>query len=328
MKSSKTYSFVSRLVIFFVVVVVVAWMAWLWWGNSVQSVDSKDTTPITFVVNSGDGVKVIASNLAEKNLIRSPTGFYLLVKLLGIERQMQAGEFRLNRSMDAKDIATELTHGTLDQTVTLLEGWRDEEIAAKLAVDLNIPESEFLKYAREGYMFPDTYSIPKDATVAAVASMLTDNFNKKITAKMIADAKKNGLTLDQVMILASIVEREGNSPKDKPVIAGILIKRLNANWPLEVDATLQYALGYQAADKTWWKTSLTDVDKKINSPFNTYTNTGLLPTPICNPGLESINAVIYPTASDYWFYLHDPTGAVHYAKTEAEHEANIAKYLR
>lgn len=328
MKSSKTYSFFSRFVILFIVVVVIAWGAWLWWGNSVQAVNSHDATPVIFTVANGDGVKAIASNLASQNLIRSPTGFYLLIKLLGIERQIQAGEFRLNRSMDAKDIATELTHGMLDQWVTLLEGWRDEEIASTFAKDMDIPEEEFLKTAKEGYMFPDTYLIPRAATASAITDILMANFNKKITAKMREDAKKSGLTLDQVMILASIVEREGRSSQDRPVIAGILLKRLKADWPLEVDATLQYALGYQAAGKTWWKTTLTDEDKKINSPFNTYTNTGLPPTPICNPGMESINAVIYPTTSDYWYYLHDPTGAVHYAKTEGEHEANIAKYLQ
>jgi UPF0755 protein len=130
------------------------------------------------------------------------------------------------------------------------------------------------------------------------------------------------------MVLASLVEREGRTAKDRPVIAGILLRRLKADWPLQVDATLQYALGYQASDKTWWKKELTDDDKKINSPYNTYMNTGLPPQPICNPGMESIQAAIYPTSSEYWYYIHDPTGAVHYARTIAEHEANVAKYLR
>lgn len=328
MKSNKTYSFVSRLVVLFFVVVLVAWFGWIWWRDSISPVDTKDTTPIVFMVREGDGVKTIASNLATQNIIRSSTGFYLLVKLLGIERQVQAGEFRLTRAMDAKEVALELTHGTSDQWVTTLEGWRDEEIASTLSKDLDIPEDEFLKYTKEGYMFPDTYRVPQDASAAAVAQIFLTNFNKKITPQMIADAKKEGLTLDQVIILASIVEREGRTVDDRPVIAGIILKRLKANWPLEVDATLQYALGYQASDKTWWKKSLTDADKKIDSPYNTYLNTGLPPTPICNPGLESINAVIYSKASDYWYYIHDTTGAVHYAKTLQEHNANIAKYLQ
>ena len=329
MKSSKKYySFISRLIILFFIVVVIGWSAWLWWNNSLAPVNPKDATPIVFVIKSGDGAKMISSNLAAENLIRSPTGFYVLVKILGIDRQIQAGDFRLTRAMNAKDIAVELTHGMSDRWVTTLEGWRDEEIATKLSKDLNIPEVEFLKYTKEGYMFPDTYLIPQDATSAAVAQIFLDNFNKKVTAQMRTDAKKSGLTLDQVLVMASIVEREGRSAEDRPVIAGILLKRLKEDWPLEVDATLQYALGYQAPDKTWWKKYLTDEDKKINSPYNTYTNTGLPPTPICNPGIESITAVIYPADSQYWYYIHDTTGAVHYAKTIQEHNANITKYLQ
>lgn len=328
MKSNKTYSFVSRLIILFFILVLGAWGCWLWWSDSISAVDPHDTIPVIFVVNSGDGVKAIASNLASQGLIRSSTGFYVLVKILGIERQIQAGDFRLKRSMDARAIALELTHGTLDQWITTLEGWRDEEVASKLAKDLDIPELEFLKYATEGYMFPDTYLVPSDASAAAVAKIFIDNFNKKITPQMQEDAKKTGLTMDKIIILASIVEREGRTADDRPMIAGILLKRLKADWPLQADATLQYALGYQSADKTWWKKSLTDEDKKINSPYNTYLNTGLPPKPICNPGLESINAVIYSKDSDYWYYIHDMSGTAHYAKTIEEHNANIAKYLQ
>lgn len=328
MKSNKTYSFVSRFIVLFFVLVVVALMGWLWWNDSISPVDPDDTTPVIFVVARGDGAKTIAANLSQQNLIRSPTGFFLLVKLLGIERELQAGDFRLTRAMDAKTIGEELTHGILDLWVTILEGWRSEEVAAKIARDLDIPEQEFLKYTREGYMFPDTYLIPRDATAAAIAKMFTENFDKKVTPQMREDAKKTGLTLDEVLVLASIVEREGRTVQDRPVIAGILLKRLKADWPLQADATLQYALGYQSMEKTWWKKLLFEEDKKIRSPFNTYLTPGLPPRPISNPGLESIRAVIYSTNSDYWYYLHDPAGAVHYAKTVDEHNANVAGYLQ
>jgi UPF0755 protein len=328
MKSSKTYSFFSRFVVLFFVVVVGAWGVWLWWSDSIGPVDAQDSSPIVFVVNSGDGVKMIAANLSSQRIIRSPMGFYLLVKMLGIERELQAGDFRLKRSMNAKEIATELTHGIHDLWVTTLEGWRMEEVASKVGKDLDIPEQEFLKYSREGYMFPDTYLIPRDATAAAIAKMFTDNFDKKITPQMREDAKKTGLTFDQVITLASIVEREGRTSEDRPMIAGILLKRLKEDWPLQVDASLQYILGYQAADKTWWKKSIFDEDKKLKSPYNTYANPGLPPKPICNPGIESINAVIYSKDSDYMYYLHDTTGAVHYGKTIEDHEANITKFLQ
>lgn len=328
MKSNKSNSFTTRLIIIFFVVVILTWTGWLWWKDSVSPVDPTDTIPVSFTISSGDGVKAIAANLAQKNLIRSPTGFYMLVKLMGIERELQAGDFRLTPSMNAQIIARELTHGISDRWVTTLEGWRIEEVAAKIAKDLDIPEQEVLKVAREGYMFPDTYMVPQDATAGAIVNMLTENFDQKVTTQMRQDAQKSGLSLEDVIILASIVEREGLTPEDRPVIAGILMNRLHEDWPLQADATLQYALGYQSHEKSWWKKALTNMDKEVKSPYNTYTNTGLPPAPISNPGIESIKAVIYPKQTDYWYYIHDPDGGVHYAKTLEEHNANVQTYLR
>ena len=326
MKSNKSYPL--RLFLFLAVAVAIAVGVWAWWRDAIISVDAFQTTPKIFVVRRGEGVKSIAARLASDGLIRSPTGFYLLVKIMGIERSLQAGDYRLNAGMDAPVIAKELTHGTLDVWVTTLEGWRAEEVAAKLSKDLDIPESEFLKVAREGYMFPDTYLFPKDATVGAVARLFFSTFDAKVDEKMRADAKKTGLTFDEVMTLASIVEREGRTAEDRPMIAGILLNRLKADWPLQADATLQYALGYQVREKTWWKKELFDDDKKVKSPYNTYLNPGLPPGPIANPGIVSIKAVIYPKTSDYWYYLHDPKGGVHYGRTLEDHNRNIEKYLQ
>lgn len=316
-----------RLFIFLLVIALVGGGLSLWWYDAIAPVDPTDKNPVIFVINKGEGVKSISSRLAKQHLIRSPTGFFVLVKTLGIETQLQAGDFRLVRSMNSKDIAQELTHGTLDVWVTTLEGWRDEEIATKLAKDLDIPETEFLKYASQGYMFPDTYLIPKDATAAAIVDLFQHTFNSKITSQMRNDASKVGLSFKDIITLASIVEREGRTSSDRPVIAGILIKRLKADWPLQTDATLQYALGYQSNEKSWWKKYLTDEDKTVKSAYNTYRNKGLPPGPIANPGLSSINAVIYPAQSEYWYYLHDTKGQVHYGKTLEEHSANIEKYL-
>jgi len=299
----------------------------LWWNDAVAPFDPTDTTPVTFSVAKGDSIRDIASHLTANQLIRSPIGFYLLVKLMGLERQIQAGEFRLQRTMNSSQIAKELTHGMMDTWVTIVEGWRIEEIATKLAKELDIPEKEFLTVAEEGKMFPDTYRVQKDATAGAIATLLKENFSKKITQKMLDDIKKSGMILDDVIILASIVEREGKTEVDRPVIAGVLLNRLDKGWALETDATLQYALGYQSKNKTWWKRELIDEDKQIDSPYNTYKNTGLPPGPIANPGIEAITAVVYPKKTDYMFYLHDSKGNVHYARTLEEHESNIEKYL-
>ncbi len=327
MKSNKQ-TFATRLIVFFAIVVIFAWGGWFWWRDSIAAVDPTDTTPIIFVVARGAGGKEIAADLASQNLIHSSTGFFVLLKVLGIEQDLQAGDFRLNKSMDARTIALELTHGTLDVWVTTLEGWRTEEIALLLASDLDIPEKEFLKYAKEGYMFPDTYLLPRDATAAAIAKVFLDNFDKKVTQEMRDAAKKTGLSFDDVITLASIVEREGKTDADRPVIAGILLNRLKLGMALQVDATLQYAFGYQPFEKSWWKKSLFAEDKKIKSRYNTYANPGLPPGPISNPGLASIQAIINPTETDNLYYLHDPTGAVHFAATLDEHNANVAKYLQ
>jgi len=328
MKSNKPHNIIARFVLLFCLLVLIAWSGWFWWQFGISSVDPTDTTPVIVTVARGEGAKEIAADLEAKKLIHSKTSFYILIKLLGIETSLQAGDFRLNTSMDARTIATTLTHGIQDAWVTTLEGWRMEEIATEMAKDLTIPEKEFLSFAREGYMFPDTYLIPRDATASAIVEMLLENFNKKITNAMREDAKKTGLSFEQTIILASLVEREGNSDADRPVIAGVLLNRMKLDMPLQVDATLQYALGYQPFEKSWWKKELTDEDKKIASLYNTYIHPGLPPGPIANPGLASIKAAIYPTATDYLYYIHDRTAAVHFSRTVDEHNANIEKYLR
>lgn len=317
-----------RIAIFLLVLFLGGIGGYVWWNDSLGPVDTANTAPEMFVINSGESVRSVASRLSKDGFIRSPTAFFILIKLMGIDDNLQAGDFRLHRGMNSRQIAEELTHGIVDVWVTTLEGWRVDEIATKLAKELDIPEREFLRVAQEGYMFPDTYLVPKTATAGAVAKLFRDNFDSKITQQMRDDLAKQNLTLDQGVILASIVEREGRSDEDRPVIAGILLKRLREDWPLQADATLQYILGYQPAEKTWWKKTLYNEDKEIESPYNTYANTGLPPGPISNPGLSAFRAVTYPRETEYWFYLHDPSGAVHYAVTYEEHQANIAEYLR
>ncbi len=328
-RSMKLNNIVSTRIIVTVCITVFCVLAgYLWWTDAMGPVDKNDTTPIMFVVPRGQGSKEISKRLAMAGLVRSQIGFYLLVRFFGTDGQIQAGDFRLNKSMDAKTIALELTHGMVDVWVTTLEGWRVEEIAMALSKDLNLPEKEFLQVAQEGYMFPDTYLIPKDATAGAIVSMFRDNFNKKVIPEMLSALKKEGITKDELVIIASLVEREGKTGTDRPIIAGILLNRLRRNWPLQVDATLQYAIGYQQREKIWWKKELTDEDKKIDSPYNTYLNPGFPPGPIANPGLEAIKAVLNPQVTEYMFYLHDKTGVAHYAKTIEGHLENIRLYLQ
>jgi UPF0755 protein len=320
-------NFGLRVGSFLLVLMVIVFGGYLWWSDAVSPVDPSSTTGIEFTVNPGEGVKQISTRLYEERLVRSSTGFFLIVKFLNLEKNLQAGDFRLYRTMNAATVAEALTHGMSDVWLTVPEGWRVEEVATEVAKTFGIPEKEFIAVSREGYMFPDTYRLSRDATAAAVAAVFTKTFDEKIPLSM-RTSLPEGLTFDQVVTLASLVEKEGKTNTDRPVIAGILLNRLRIDMPLQVDATLQYSLGYQVNEKTWWKKELSDDDKKIDSPYNTYTNTGLPPGPIANPGVSSIQAVLHPTKSEYLYYIHDKTGAPHFGKTLVEHEANVAKYLR
>lgn len=322
----KNFLFLRIGVLLFVICVLLI-SGGLWWQDATSSVDPQDSKIRTFTISRGETVRTIATNLSQAGLIRSSTGFYILVKLLGLERSIQAGDFRLHPAMNSREVAQQLTHGIVDVWVTILEGWRLEEVAAKVARELDIPEQEFLRNGIEGKMFPDTYLIPREATAGAVVSIFLDNFEKKIPEEEQSKAGKLGLTFKEVIVLASLVEREGRSDSDRPVIAGILLNRLRIEMPLQVDATLQYALGYQSGEKTWWKKGLTEEDKKVDSLYNTYKYVGLPPGPIASPGLAAIKAVLEPSNTDFLYYIHDAEGVAHYGRTINEHNANVEKYL-
>lgn len=324
MKSNKPIR--VRLLVFILTVIIVGGSSFFWWQDAISSVDEKDSTPIDFSIESGEGIRSITNRLFSDGVIRSPTGFFILVKVMGKEKDLQAGDFRLTKAMTGAQIIERLMHGTQDVWITVPEGWRIEEIATEVAQSLDIPESEFLSIAQEGYMFPDTYRVPVDATAGAVIATFEQNFTKKVF-QSIREFSNGNVNLVDTIILASLVEREGKTDSDRPIIAGILKNRLDIGMPLQVDATLQYALGYQSKEKSWWKKELTDQDKKVDSPYNTYMNIGLPPGPISNPGLSAIRAVINPQKTDYLYYLHDANGGAHYAKTLDEHTRNIQKYI-
>lgn len=292
-------------------------------------VDKSDTTSRIFVIEPGSGVNQIAADLHKDNLIRSKLVFYFVVKFNGIESKIQAGDFRLTRSMSTPEIAQALTKGTLDQWVTIIEGLRKEEIAQVLSEKIGIDAEEFNELAHEGYLFPDTYLIPKGSSAENVLAILQTNFDKKYTPDMQSIAAQKGLTDEEVIILASLVEKEARSFENKIKVASIILKRYKRDWPLELDATVQYALGYDPIKKTWWKKVVVNSDLSATSPYNTYKHKGLPPTAICNPGLDSINAVLQADPNTpYWFYISSRDGStMHYGRTLEEHNRNIEKYL-
>jgi len=316
-------------------------ISFFWWQGAKQPAsDLKPAPPKIFVVERGESLTLVANRLEKEGLIKSSLAFRILVLAKGLAGKVQAGDFRLRASLTTEEVAYVLTHGTLDIWLTFPEGWRREEFSRRLVANLeDFNYQEFLNQTRnkEGYLFPDTYLIPVEASPSAVIKIINRNFEKKFSSELEKKAKDQGLNQKQALILASIVEREAKGSRDKALVAGILIKRWRNGWPLQVDATVQYILASQlAANLTqeqlmgfdWWPQKITKEDLKINSPYNTYEYQGLPPAPICNPGLASIKAVIEAQASEYWFYLSDPSGEVHYARTAEEHNENISQYLR
>ena len=320
--------FIIRAVVFLILAGVLIGGGVIWWLDAVSAVNPSDSENKIFVISKGEDIRSLANRLKAEGLIKNQIAFFLYVKFAHLDQSIQAGDFRLSPVLDMYATAQALTHGSLDVWITLLEGWRVEEIALKLAQELAIPEAEFLKVAREGYMFPDTYLLPRDATASGVVAVFEKNFADRVTAEIRQSIEDQDLTFAEGVILASIVEREGQTESDRPVIAGILLNRIHLGMPLQADATLQYALGYQPAEKSWWKKTLYNEDKEVNSPFNTYAHVGLPPAPISNPGLAALTAVASPTETDYLYYLHDGDGVAHYAATLDEHNTNVSRYLQ
>lgn len=270
---------------------------------------SSSSTLQGFEVEKGESVRSIAKSLKESDLIRSPFVFRTLVRLQGLT--LQAGTYQLSPSSSPQKIAQTLTRGfSQDLKLTIPEGYRTEEIAEAAG----LPVKEFLQAAKavDNQLFPDTYFLKEGYTVTELVEILHANFLSKV-----------GEISKEDLILASLVERETKGLAEKPIVAGILKKRLAADWPLELDATVQYALGKSGS---WWPNT-TLLDRKTRSTYNTYLNPGLPPSPICHPGLAAIQAAQNPTESPYWFYLHDDQGRVHYGATLEEHNQNIAKYI-
>ena len=305
--------------IIFIVIIIISW-----WNNQLGPVSSeKEEKNIT--ITKGKSVSQIAKQLEEEKLIRSSTVFTWYVRLKGLTSKISAGRFKLSPAMTADEIIDSLSSKPAEQWVTLIEGWRVEEMAKKLNQELRIKNQEFLKLAKEGYRFPDTYLFPEEVTTEQVVKKLTDTFEKKYSEQLRAKIRAQGLTDEQGLILASIVEREARSDQARQMVASILLKRFKIGMGLNADATIQYILGYQPEEKSWWKRHLTREDLKIESPYNTYLYKGLPPTPICNPGLSSIEAVANADLNTpYLYYYHDSKGNSHYGKTLEEHNQNVA----
>ena len=296
-----------------------------------------------FEIMEGEGVQEIAKNLEESRLISNDLYFNYYIWKTESKGKIQAGKYELKGSMTIPEIVQVLSLGEIvpnEVKVTFPEGWNAKSMAQLLkqkAFDgdafLKIANSkgsgdsgyDFLKAKPdqsnlEGYLFPDTYTFYKDASAVSIINRMLLNFDEKMTPKMRNDIQAKGKKIFSVITMASILEKEVRTPEDMKIASGIFWNRIEIGQPLQSCATIAYVLGQE-------KKQYSISDTQTPSPYNTYMNAGLPPGPINNPGTNAINAAIYPTETDFNYFLTDPaTGKTIFSRTLEEHAANKAKY--
>lgn len=308
---------VSGLFLFFVIAGI------FWWINGSAPLNSGDTSEKVFVVERGAGISQVAEDLRDQGLIKNKTVFKMQARIQGVDKKIRAGDYKLSASMSVSEILKTMSEAPLEVWITIPEGFRAEEVADTLQANLPSYQDSWrqMLIGKEGYLFPDTYLIPRDATIETVLSVFENNFNTKIDEAGLSGRND----LDRIIIIASLIEREAFADPEKSTISSVIANRLRQGMALDIDATLQYAKG-KVGDK-WW-TVPTAADKSINSLYNTYKYPGLPPGPIGNPGIEAIKAAANPASTSYFFYIHDSKGNVYFARTLEEHNANVNRYLR
>ena len=277
-------------------------------------------------VASGDSLKSVGTQLARGGYVRSSTLFLSLATLFGGQRHLSTGDYYFAQPESVVSLAWQLARGHHDLDpvkVTFPEGRDVREMGDILSQRLpGFDQAGFLEYAEpyEGYLFPDTYFFYPKTDPKSVADEMRALFTTR-TAGLFTRKSLNGRSEKDIVIMASLIEREAKGDDDRAMIAGILWNRVDRGMELDVDASVAYAQGIPEG-------SLTRADLAVDSPYNTYIYRGLPPGPIANPGLLALQAALDPAQTDYLYYLHDSHGTIHYAKTYAEHQKNIALYLK
>jgi UPF0755 protein len=311
------------------VLLIVVISSALFFFNLKAVADDSAAPTAVFAIPQGTGFRQIAQNLYDAHLIRSPIAFELFALLEGRAFQLKPGSYRLNAGMDTASIISAISgNGAGEAMVTIPEGSNIYEIDKILSDALVISPGTLIRFPSaaglEGKLFPDTYQFYTDANIDDIVQELTDNFNTKAAPILNADPANEKRNL----IIASLLEKEVPAEQDQQIVAGIILKRLAANMPLDIDATVCYAKLLAAPTSTGGCYPLTPLDFKINSPYNTYLYKGLPPGPIGNPGVSALTAALHPQSSPYWYYLSDPkTGKTIFAKTLDEQNQNRVKYL-
>ena len=313
--------------------IILAFFGFFWWRWATSPVEVDTDQTQIFVIPQGQTAKAIGKRLQQQDLIKSQLAFKLLIDRKDLGSQLQAGDVRLSAAMDLNTVIESLAHSTLDYWIIFPEGLRVEEYGLRLVSKSAIDVQEFITTAKpfEGRLFPDTYLIPQQASTEEIVDILTNTFDKKI-APLRKDLATIDLSEKQIIILASLIEREAKHEQDRFLVSSVLHNRLQLGMALQIDATIQYAIANINCRQTvtkcdWWPSDITSQNLKINSPYNTYQRPGLPPAPIANPGFASLEAAVHPADTDYLYYVSDSAGNNHYAASLEGHLSNISEYL-
>lgn len=321
-----------------------------------------DPTPVTFVVEPGETAAGVATRLEEEGLVVNGEVFRRFMTYQGLDTSLEAGTYSLRGDMTMHEIAESLQHGGTEAvTVTIPEGWRMEQVAWLLEQQGLMRADDFLAQARtaqpayawladrppsaslEGFLFPDTYELAHEVTPAEVVDLMLATFDARVAPEIegrlagrtlfdVGLGDYRPMTVYDVMILASIVEREAVVPEERPVIASVYFNRLDPAYVNETalrlssDPTIQYAKGYDPETGNWWNAMLPGEGQTIDSPYNTFVVQGLPPGPICSPGLASILAVLNPADTTYLYFHAVGDGSHVFASTLEEHLKNQQEY--
>lgn len=329
----------EQIISAFVLIILIITI-FLWW-NIYLPISPNSNKVTNFVIQKGENAKEISVELKKEGLIRYGFIFRVYVLLSGTSKKLQAGQYELSPSINASDIVEKISSGDIiKKKITVIEGWNLKDIASyfeengicsqKELIDLTKKDFndglDFLKdkpndLDLEGYFFPDTYEIIPGTAPEDIVKKILSNFDEKLTPELREEIIRQKKTIFKIITTASIIEKEVKTLADKKIVSGIFWKRIKIGQPLQSCATINYITGKNDPGAL-----LKDIE--IDSPYNTYKYYGLPLGPICNPGLESILAAIYPTETDYLYYLSTPEGKTIFSKTLKEHNEARARYLK
>jgi len=297
--------------------------------------EALQTAPVSVEIPAHDGILLIAGRLYQANAIRSRTGFVMMAVFRGSARYLKAGEYEIDRGASTVGVLSQLEAGRVKQHVVLLpEGatvselarvLESERLASSSAIRHIAADPAFLSTlgidapSLEGYLFPDTYQFVRGMTPEEMLTRMVQRLRAKTGADITARAAARGLTVHQLLTLASIIEREAVERDEMRKISAVFWNRLKLKMPLQADPTVQYATGKE-------RRALTRADLRVDHPYNTYRNVGLPPGPIASPGLAAIEAALDPAPVQYLYFVAMDDTHHHFSATIAEHNAAVARY--